>query len=249
MSASVELYAKLRVVPWTRADSYTLTRGAHISGTVEDTWSYDASVLDIREVTGAPGFDFYFTFKNIPTDIQWLDVDIWGRYEGNPAHQIKIRVWDWVAGVWDNIFGGSTDWPSGPSIVKRDFPIENPIGNDYIQDGEMRIQFYHASSGNTSHHFYTDEIKLERAYVNDLKAVFVVAQDSNDLYAKFEAQAVKNLFAEFELQKSEDLKAVFLIRQESEDLFAEFELQTVLDFKTLALISGLGYVVKGGNQF
>ncbi len=85
--------------------------------------------------------------------------------------------------------------------------------------------------------------------IHDLYAKFEVGQGSVDLYAQFETQATENLFAEFELQKSEDLKAVFVIGQGAEDLFAEFELQVWLDMKSLALVSGMGYVVKGGTPF
>ena len=52
----------------------------------------------------------------------------------------------------------------------------------------------------------------------NLLARFEVGQGSADLFAKFEAQAIANLFAEFELAQWEDLKAIFEVGQNSADL-------------------------------
>jgi hypothetical protein len=109
------------------------------------------------------------------------------------------------------------------------------------------------------------EFVIRRSTALDLPAVFVtrfsaarelfaklvvVNEDSEDLYAVFQAQAVRDLFAEFELQKSVDLFAEFVVKQEkystlyakftlrqlTSDLFAEF---TVRGYGTYDLYSTL----------
>lgn len=56
----------------------------------------------------------------------------------------------------------------------------------------------------------------------DLLAKFEVGQDSADLYAKFEAQTTKNLYAKFIVRQpaSNELKATFHVGQDSADLKA-----------------------------
>ncbi len=87
----------------------------------------------------------------------------------------------------------------------------------------------------------------------DLFSELIVRQTGTvDLFSELIVRqtGTKDLFSVFVVgQGSADLKAIFLLRQETEDLFAEFELQSLIDLKALALISGLGYVVKGGTPF
>ncbi len=193
MSGDVELLAQAAIGQWYLADSYTITNGTWITGTVVDTWTENLTYLQIEEVNGAEGLVFSFTFLNIPDWVRWLDVDIIARYEGSPSHEIKIRVWDFNLAQWDNITLAANDFPSGAVVVERHFPIEDPLVNDYIQNGEMRIQIYHPDSGNPNHEFYVDTILLEPFHAEDLLGKFDVGQDSAELLGEFEAQATVEL--------------------------------------------------------
>jgi len=63
----------------------------------------------------------------------------------------------------------------------------------------------------------------------ELKGVFDVGQNHGDLYAKFEAQVVRDLYAKFEAQHCTLLKAIFIVKQGTRDLYAKFESQAIAD--------------------
>jgi hypothetical protein len=221
---------------WDLADSYTLTNGTWITGTVEDTWTENLTYLQIKEDGGAEGLVFSFTFLNIPDWVQWIDVDIIGRYEGNPAHVIKIRVWDFNLTQWDNITTAANDFPSGDVDIKRDFQIEDPQSNDYLQNGEMRIQIYHPDSGNPNHEFYVDKIYLEPYYIEELLGKFDVGQGSAELLGKI-----------FVRQGSAELLGKFEVGQDSAELLGNFEAQATADllgkFEAQATVELLGNAI------
>jgi len=60
-----------------------------------------------------------------------------------------------------------------------------------------------------------------------LKGAFDVGQNHGEIYAQFEAQAVRNLCAKFEVQHCALLKAIFIVKQGTRDLYAKFEAQAI----------------------
>lgn len=83
----------------------------------------------------------------------------------------------------------------------------------------------------------------------ELKALFEVGQGSTELYAKFEAQAVKDLYAKFETQATADLIGRFHVGQNSAELKAEMVIRGAgsLDavFGVFLLINDTGVISQG----
>lgn len=71
----------------------------------------------------------------------------------------------------------------------------------------------------------------------DLSATFDVGQDSEDLFAKFEAQATAELFAKFGVAHWEDLKAEFHVGQDSADLKAVVQIAHFEQLKATFIVS------------
>jgi hypothetical protein len=135
-------------------DSITVNTGGAPVGTVDDVQEFhDGNVYQLPEVTGAPGFDVDFNFKNV--------MDIYGivsriRYAGSATHQVDLNLYDYVAsGLKQFILIPNT----GANYQYRTILI--PSYRQFInQDAEAIINLYHLTSGNASHDLYVDYIAL-----------------------------------------------------------------------------------------
>ena len=144
----------------TGADSVAYTTGSTVSGTIANTASDDGVYLVQSEATGTPGLDATFTFT---TDELLPSVFFNGYYTGNHAASIVCYPWDYTAsggaGGWDTALPLFTMSLSG--VADEDLSFTG-LQEKHFDSGaqEMKLRFYHANPGNTSHRIYIDKLVL-----------------------------------------------------------------------------------------
>lgn len=146
-------------VPWYYPSSYTVTAGNYNSGTLLDVRQEDATYLHVEETNGSPALIVDFTFgEDVPlTHTGWV-LHITCRYEGNPAHVVKLQQWNYDTSSWVNVTAAARDFQSSAVDVSYLFKlIDDP---DYLSGGQIKLRFNHTSVGNQNHDFYWDFMGL-----------------------------------------------------------------------------------------
>jgi hypothetical protein len=138
------------------ANSMTVTTGTLSSGSVSDTQTWaDGNTVNIAEVTGVPGFDVLFTFTSV-TDFARIGLSAY--YSG--THDVEVQIYDDTNTTWRVLW----DFGSGTTFNYRysDIPVSMATRQaDYINgSNEVKIRFYHPSSGNASHDLYIDYVSI-----------------------------------------------------------------------------------------
>ena len=82
-----------------------------------------------------------------------------GYYQGNPAHNVKIRIWNVSLEQWDDFTGAANDFPSAGSDQTYIFAFPGDSSN-YIDNDIVRIKIIHVSAGNATHLFHINQIIL-----------------------------------------------------------------------------------------
>ena len=142
--------------------------GTDVSSDHKDTYHDDANVVEVTELTQDPGFvvDFYFDKFVVTNDFaNFLKLYFRGYYEGNPAHDVKIYVYNWFTELWD----GFTHEPADPladlpdESSEQEYTIYGKSRAGWISgiNGTIIIRVRHDSSGSAGHDFYCNEITLE----------------------------------------------------------------------------------------
>ncbi len=140
------------------AASMTVTTGTLTSGTVTDvqTWG-DGNTVNISEVTGAPGYDVLFTFTGV-TDFKRIGISSY--YDGSASHHCELQVYDDTNTTWRILWTFSSG--AGYNFRFSDIPVTRVVRlADYINSSnEVKIRFYHPTTGNASHDLYIDYVGI-----------------------------------------------------------------------------------------
>lgn len=137
-------------------DSYTLTKGTLVSGTVASTRALDGTDLVFAEVTGTPGWLIEFNFgqweNDAPTKLAY-----YGHYLGNVGHNVDVEIYNNNAGTWDAI--GKMEHATSDAL--HEYSIG---GNPYVYvnetTGVVKIRSNHTSPGNVNHRLFVDWMRL-----------------------------------------------------------------------------------------
>lgn len=155
---------------WYEPRTAVATTGV-LTGVVGNVYTDDGSYLTGSEVTGAPGFQYDFTWENVPPTLV-RSVRFIGYYDGNPAHAVKVQQWNFTGSSWENCTAATTDIPSGTSDSQHDIPLKG-TGSDYISNGTLKLRIEHTSTGNPVHQLQIDQFILLAAVA--LEGIDVVA--------------------------------------------------------------------------
>ena len=162
-SAQVEVTANnVEGADWFTADLLTIGNGSIFSGELEDTYVEDGNYLVLKETNLTPGSDYDFTFNDIPTSITEVTISLTGRYDGNPAHNVKVQLWNYTTADWDNITGLTQDIPKTTIDVHYNWFVT--FGTDYISHGTIRFGVLHVSPGNPNNKLYIDHLHLNPGF-------------------------------------------------------------------------------------
>lgn len=143
--------------PQVLAASVEVLNGTIESGTVTNTWETDQSYLIVGE---SGQFDVRFTHTNITSEI--IEVLFTGYYDGNPAHEIDLYLWDFTAGAWDLILDDAL--PTDGADTTLTVPIPEPQTN-YVSGGVATSRWFHSASTSPSHDFGIDYTAILQAQV------------------------------------------------------------------------------------
>jgi len=141
---------------WRLSKSILLSSGTINSGTIVNTYTENNTYLILNEIAGNPGFDFRFDFNDVPTSN--IDICLAGYYQGNPAHNVKIRAWNFNTSVFDDLTAATTDFPS--IVVKSSYKFTIQNANYVSGVGQAIIQIIHTSNGSAGHLFHIDHLYL-----------------------------------------------------------------------------------------
>lgn len=132
--------------------------GIHASGNIFSLEAEDGDLYVTTEVTALPYLDVRMNFTGIP-DLVNTSLQIRGFYDGNPAHEVNITLWDGLAWV---------DLDTMPDDATRTVTSFDLDPTDYILNGSLQVRFYHVQSGSAGHTLELDLLRLEGDLVPDM---------------------------------------------------------------------------------
>lgn len=140
------------------AESFTLTTGNVVAGSISDTKAVNQVYHQIEDVGGV--MDFYYQF-DLGSFGRPSEMTIDGRINGANDPLIGY-AWDWDGSVWE-VIGISTGQGSTEDIEKS-FPLfANHVGTVGADLGKVRIRI--AGTGLTSADIYIDQIRVGYAII------------------------------------------------------------------------------------
>lgn len=142
--------------PFRVATNVFVTDGTITNGTVTNTWLIDGSYLVVNE-SGQFKIDYRFTNgTERPFKVHHI-----GRYEGNPAHNVKIYAFNFSTNAFTSLTGDANDFPNSTTDESKYFNIPSPQ-TSYIDQvtGVSTIRIEHLSVAVSANNFYTDYISL-----------------------------------------------------------------------------------------
>lgn len=156
---------------WRQATDFLVALGIFISGNIESTWENDGEYLDVNEVAGTPGFVINYNFADVPLAMVDATATIhleWKyMYNGNPAHNVILQVWNHVDNSWDAVTGAGNDFPDNDPNYDQVFFNIGPGQNltdltDYVDDqGQMHWRQVHTSNGTALHDIRCEKLRLD----------------------------------------------------------------------------------------
>ena len=136
------------------AATVELNTGTLITGDLAATQAVDGTNYQVEEVTGTPGFDFVLQF--ITTGNNVLSLNLYGYYDGNPAHNVEGQLYDWTDETWDPI----DTYPDAGADAWYNVSV---YSSDYVSGGLVLLRIYHTSAGSAGHDFYLDYVEVVTA--------------------------------------------------------------------------------------
>lgn len=146
------------------ATSVALSGGATAptsSGSLSDTFTINGTYLNIEEGSGVPGFDARFTFTNL--DSSPNKINILGRYNGTVAHEVEVQLWNWVHTRWDDVLATTKDIPHSTgddALYTFTVTEELSAASDYLgtggDAGKTIVRIDHAAGGTN-----TDVLRID----------------------------------------------------------------------------------------
>ena len=139
------------------------------------TYHDDANIVEVTELTSDPGFtvDFYFD-KFVVTDYyaNFLKLYIRGWYDGNPAHDVKVYIYNWITESWDAFTDDpadpDADIPDGAAEAEYTLYGKPEAGWQDGINGDIIIRINHDSSGSAGHDLYVNEMTLEAVTLGNI---------------------------------------------------------------------------------
>ncbi len=130
-------------------------KGTYVSGDLTSLEFDDVDYYLVNEDIGIEGFDVRFNFTNIPNNTISLSHRILCEYEGNPAHDVNIEVFNFTNDMWVNsihVPEHSLRWDNNSMSL-------NSI--DFNNDGDVWLRIVHYTSGVETHYLNVDYFQLK----------------------------------------------------------------------------------------
>jgi len=163
--------------------TFTVTTGTLESGSLASLIAIDGDIARINEATGVPGYNIELGYSGVNIFNKLL---LHEQYVGSPVHDVQIAFYNWDTTAWDLL----ETINSQTVIAAKTYDILNPA--PYIFAGQVKVRFYHASSGNPAHYFRLDYAVLKDDYSTgaaDHGALTSLTDDDHPQYALRRQQA------------------------------------------------------------
>ncbi len=136
-------------------DTMVKDAGGAISGTVADVREIGGGEVNLTEANGtAPGYTLRFIWAGLPSpNVVYAHL----YYTG--THAVALQGWNYSSSTWVTL---TTLALSGSSFVA----VSAPLTADYMSGGAAEMRFYHADTGNPSHHLHVDYLAIGVNAVN-----------------------------------------------------------------------------------
>lgn len=132
--------------------------GSIASGVLTDVQADNGDHLQLAEVIGSPGFDFVFSFTGVANAA--IQVDINGYYQGNPAHNVKIKILNINTYLWEDLTADSQDFPNNTTDQDYSFNLPFPFTDYRTVNGDVNLKIQHESNGSNGHYLWIDLMEL-----------------------------------------------------------------------------------------
>lgn len=140
---------------WYEVDGLTINVGSIAWGDLARTYTDDGNKLGLNEVAAEPGFDYEFVFESIPGWVGDFRFKLNGYYEGSVTHTVIAQAWNYTLSSWASL-GTLLDRSSDQTYL---FPTLT--STDYVDSGQAKIRFLHATSGTVGHYLRVDQLIME----------------------------------------------------------------------------------------
>lgn len=138
------------------ADAITVVEGTYVAGNLASIQSLDTSVYEIDEDNGTPCLVTDIDFESV--DIIPATINFYGFYDGNPAHDINVDIYNHDTSSWVTL-GQIPDDPT-QTITEMNFIITG-TKTDYIDSsGDINVRLDHTQNGIASHGLHIDYITI-----------------------------------------------------------------------------------------
>lgn len=127
---------------------------ATIEGNNTHLEAVDGKILNITEVVGTPAFSAEFNFT-IPDNVINLNLNLYGVYEGNIAHNVTIEAWNYDTSQW--IILGAL--PDAVSMKWYNMSLSIYPSSHFIENNILHTRIHHYGAGNINHDVHIDYFK------------------------------------------------------------------------------------------
>jgi hypothetical protein len=133
------------------AVSFEVIQGGAVTGTIEAVQNAnDGNTLRVNESAG--GLTVDFTFSGVQA---FNVISLHMRYAGGANHMWEIQLWNYTTNGWD--IKGETE---GNQDYLTWFNIVVPEDNQYLNNGAVKVRFYHLPNFITAHFVLFDYVAV-----------------------------------------------------------------------------------------
>ena len=132
----------------------TVVSGTYVLGDLLSLQEVDGDLYTINEILGVNPLSVEFEINtSIPNAVNHI-IKVYCRYEGNPAHEINLDVFNWTSKSWFTVI----------QLTEHEFEWNNysvPIRHDdFVNVTTIRGRINHISNGANGHFLDIDYIRI-----------------------------------------------------------------------------------------
>ena len=147
-------WGELEIAPF-YATSTEVLYGTQANGTLTDLHIGNPNITQFNEASGYPNIDIRFNFTDLPELTYHIQIFINQMYDGNPAHQISVDLWNFTSNAW--IQYGTLDNSNVYYWVNISI---SEATNHFIQGGTLNLRLFHIQSGVPTHKLYINTLYI-----------------------------------------------------------------------------------------
>ncbi len=141
----------------------TVLVGTDVNSDHKGTYHDDANIVEITPVAATPGFTVDFTFDKFRVDsyfATYLELYILGWFDGDPARDVKIYIYNWLTDTWDGFTAAAADIPD--TAAEAEYTIRKEMGPGLSSgiNGTVLLRIEHVDLGVVTENFYINKMTL-----------------------------------------------------------------------------------------